>query len=494
MNYRSLVLFCALGCSPGLDVFAETEVAPAGDVVVARAEPAPLTPAQLDDLLSPVALYPDPLIALILPASTFPTDVVMAARYLKAGGDPRSIDDQPWDDSVKALARYPDVVKWMDENLAWTRQLGEVFERQPAALLTSTQRLRAAARTAGNLASTPEQTVVVEREVIRIVPSRPDVIYVPVYDPLVVYRPRVANIYHTTPVLRFGDPCRTGFWLSYHCDWTYNTVWMVSRPYRVEIWSNHPRWACPAPSTRYVQSVWRPDRGNRVRTVSREPETRNVGRKEIDTSVAGSSPTVIARPSPDRPAENVGRITSRGPNPSATNRIDSRSDAEMASATSANGQLRQIDNRRLQMLRGTPQAGQAPAPVVKPESPAPTSQTEVANGTARRIQFGRNPTDATETVETAPAIRASARPGAFRVSDSTRRPTTSAPATPATATRLDEQSGNAAETRAFGRPSARAFSPAQSAAVSRSRASAGSADSTAVAELDPTDASTRSRR
>ena len=147
------------------EVTAAAPVAAAVPASSAPSEQVRLTSAQLDELLSPIALYPDPLIAIVLPASTFPTDVVMAARYLKAGGDPEAVESQPWDDSVKALARYPEVVKWMDENLAWTRQLGEVFALQPADVLTSTQRLRTAARAAGNLTNTPQQTVVVEREV-----------------------------------------------------------------------------------------------------------------------------------------------------------------------------------------------------------------------------------------------------------------------------------------------------------------------------------------
>src|SRR3954466_10988695 len=80
---------------------------------------------QLDQLLGPIALYPDALIALVLPASAASSDVVLAARFVREGNDPALADGQPWDESVRALARYPDVVKWMDENLAWTKQLGE---------------------------------------------------------------------------------------------------------------------------------------------------------------------------------------------------------------------------------------------------------------------------------------------------------------------------------------------------------------------------------
>ena len=82
----------------------------------------PLPAAQLDQLLGPIALYPDPLIAEILPASTLPTQIVLADRYITGGGDPNQIDQQPWDASVQAVARYPSVLKWMDDNLNWTTQ------------------------------------------------------------------------------------------------------------------------------------------------------------------------------------------------------------------------------------------------------------------------------------------------------------------------------------------------------------------------------------
>src|SRR4051812_40191749 len=90
------------------------EPAPAEPMIAAAAQ---FDAAQLDQLLGPIALYPDALIALILPASTASSDVVLAARFLRDGGSPEQVETQPWDDSVQALARYPEVVKWMDENL-----------------------------------------------------------------------------------------------------------------------------------------------------------------------------------------------------------------------------------------------------------------------------------------------------------------------------------------------------------------------------------------
>ena len=122
--------------------------------------------AQLDQLLGPIALYPDPLVALILPASTVPSDLAQAANYLSANGDPAGIDAQPWDLSVKGLAHYPQAVDWMNSNLDWTEALGAAFAQQPADVMKSIQQLRTQAWASGALVSTPQQTVVFEGDEI----------------------------------------------------------------------------------------------------------------------------------------------------------------------------------------------------------------------------------------------------------------------------------------------------------------------------------------
>src|SRR5665213_702878 len=115
------------------------------------------TGEQLDQLLGPIALYPDALVAVILPASTVPSDVTLAANYLAANGTVGGIEAQPWDASVKALAHYPEVVKWMNANLDWTQALGAAFAQQPADVMQSVQQLRVQARAAGTLIDTPQQ-------------------------------------------------------------------------------------------------------------------------------------------------------------------------------------------------------------------------------------------------------------------------------------------------------------------------------------------------
>ena len=112
-----IVVMLGLVAAANLSLRAQLPVPPPAPVYQPLADP------QLDQLLGPIALYPDPLIAQILPAATVPTQIVLADRYVTGGGDPNAIDQQPWDPSVQALARYPNVLAWMDQNLGWTEQV-----------------------------------------------------------------------------------------------------------------------------------------------------------------------------------------------------------------------------------------------------------------------------------------------------------------------------------------------------------------------------------
>jgi hypothetical protein len=175
----------------------------------------PLPAAQLDQLLGPIALYPDPLIAEMLPASTLPTQIVLADRYVAGGGDPNQIDQQPWDASVQAMARYPSVLKWMDDNLNWTTQMGQAFLSQQTEVMASIQRLRAMAAKLGNLESSPQQQVITDGSDIEIVPADPQMIYVPAYQPAQVYYDDPDG----SPFITFGPGSPYGAWLGYDCDW-----------------------------------------------------------------------------------------------------------------------------------------------------------------------------------------------------------------------------------------------------------------------------------
>lgn len=173
------------------------------------------TAEELDDLLAPIALYPDPLLAQILPAATFIDQIDEAARFVRQYGKTARIDDQPWDVSVKAMAHYPDVLFMMDQKNDWTVSLGQAFINQQQDVMDAIQRLRAEAQAEGNLVSTPQQEVVDEDNYISIVPAAPELVYVPQYDPLMVYM-------ESSPpygFITFGIGFAIGAWLDRDCDW-----------------------------------------------------------------------------------------------------------------------------------------------------------------------------------------------------------------------------------------------------------------------------------
>lgn len=153
------------------------------------------TQAELDQMLAPVALYPDSLLSQILMAATYPLEVVQAARWSRAnpglrGQDAvRAVDDRDWDPSVKSLVAFPQILTMMDTKLEWTERLGDAFLAQQAQVSDTIQSLRRKAYEAGNLQSTTQQRVVREGDVIVIDSGAPGVVYVPYYNPVVVYGP-----------------------------------------------------------------------------------------------------------------------------------------------------------------------------------------------------------------------------------------------------------------------------------------------------------------
>jgi hypothetical protein len=157
--------------------------APAAEV----AAPAPVSAATLDKLVGPIALYPDDLIAIILPAATYPVEVVQADRFLDQRKSDKSLKvNENWHEPVKALLNYPDIVKRMSTDLDWTIGIGEAVVADQGAVLEAVQRFRRQTQAAGQLKSDDKQVVVVEKEVIKIAPADPQVIYVPQYNPTTV--------------------------------------------------------------------------------------------------------------------------------------------------------------------------------------------------------------------------------------------------------------------------------------------------------------------
>jgi hypothetical protein len=225
----------------------------------AEAEFQGLNETELNVLLGPVALFPDPLLAILLPASTQPAEIVLAVRYLNSGGDPEQVDAQAWTDDVKAMAHYPELLRWMDENLEWTSRLGQAFLTQPEGVMDAIQRLRAAAQALGNLQTTQQQIVEVDEGGIDILPADPDVVYVPVYEPYVVYvRPAYLA---PRPLISFDPPHRVGPWLNHDWDWPNRRVviWRTDN-FRPRAWWSQPRAARFQPTTKFQE--WCPPSRN----------------------------------------------------------------------------------------------------------------------------------------------------------------------------------------------------------------------------------------
>jgi uncharacterized membrane protein YgcG len=194
------------------------------------------TPEQLQQLVAPIALYPDSLVAQILAAATFPEQVVEADRWVQANPDlkgdalAQAVDQQPWDPSVKALTAFPSVLGNMDKNLSWTSSLGDAYYNQEQDVMDAVQVMRQKAEQAGNLKSTPQQTVTTQGSTVIIQPANPQVVYVPAYNPWYVYGGPIGpwpgwyqypGIWYGGPYLSFGVGFGIGFFGGYGWGWNH---------------------------------------------------------------------------------------------------------------------------------------------------------------------------------------------------------------------------------------------------------------------------------
>jgi Protein of unknown function (DUF3300) len=152
-----------------------------------------LSAQELQQLVAPIALYPDALVAQILAAATYPTEIVEADRWMQShsnlkGEDlAKEVDKQDWDPSIKALAQFPSVLENMDKNLSWTSSLGEAYANKPEDVTNAVQEMRQQAQKAGHLSSNDQERVTTQGNTITIEPADPEVVYVPAYDPWLVY-------------------------------------------------------------------------------------------------------------------------------------------------------------------------------------------------------------------------------------------------------------------------------------------------------------------
>jgi uncharacterized membrane protein YgcG len=209
------------------------------------------TPEQLQQLVAPIALYPDSLVAQVLAASTFPAEIVEADRWLQANPDlkgdalAQAVDQQSWDPSVKALTAFPSVLGNMDKNISWTSSLGDAYYNQEQNVMDAIQVMRQKAQEAGNLKDTPQQTVQTQGSTIVIQPAAPDVVYVPAYDPWLIYGYPVAawpgwypypGIWYGGPSLFWGVGFGIGFYGGYGWGWGH---WGVGWGGRTVIYNNN---------------------------------------------------------------------------------------------------------------------------------------------------------------------------------------------------------------------------------------------------------------
>ncbi len=239
----SLFVSCCL-------VFATTPGASVAQADQSAAQPpvqaAQQTPEQLQQLVAPIALYPDALVAQILAAATYPDEVVEADRWLQQHTDLKGeqlgneVDKQPWDPSVKALVEFPPVLANMDKNLSWTSSLGDAYVNQQQDVMNAVQVMRGRAEKAGNLKSTSQEKVSKHGQTIVIEPSDPEVVYVPEYDPWLVYGDPIGiwpgwywypGLFFDGPGLFFGLGFGVGFfggfgwgWGHWGYDWHHHDI------------------------------------------------------------------------------------------------------------------------------------------------------------------------------------------------------------------------------------------------------------------------------
>jgi hypothetical protein len=201
LGIRGVVaVVCALALVPGNTLADMTSLQP-GQASSPQSQSPLIPPDQLDSLVAPIALYPDPLLAQVLAASTYPLELIQLQQWMaknpglkdKALAD--AVEKQPWDPSIQAMAALPDVVKRLADDIQWTTDLGNAFLAQQSGVMEAVQRMRKKAQETGNLKSTEQQLVetkvIDNKSVIIVEPANPQVIYVPSYDPLYVYGPPI---------------------------------------------------------------------------------------------------------------------------------------------------------------------------------------------------------------------------------------------------------------------------------------------------------------
>jgi hypothetical protein len=349
--------------------------------VSAQVAPPPEAPAatdkfgaeQLDALLAPIALYPDPLLAQVLMASTYPVQIVQAQRWLddpahkalSGGALEKALQAENWDPSVKSLVPFPQVLSMMSAQLEWTQELGYAMSTQEKDVMASVQRLRLQAQNAGGLMSTPQQVVTNDGPTVVIQPAEQNTVYVPVYDPSVVYGPwpypAYPPVYYPPPPgyvagtalaagLAFGAgvAIANGLWGVGYPNWRYGNVNV-----------NVNRWNSVNVNRRQINSAtWRP-------TASQLPARVN-GPVGQPGRPAGLPANAVGRPSVKVPSGAVNRPTQRPA------QLPARPNAPTAGAGQRPGQ----------------QPARANAPAARPAAPAARPQPQNRGGALNGVGDG----------------------------------------------------------------------------------------------------------
>lgn len=255
------------------EVWQKSEPTPPAESAPPPSQSAGFSAAELETLARPIALHPDPLIAVILPASVYPLEVAQAARFVKDTNNLARLAEQPWDDKVKAVAQYPEVIAMMDADIAWTTKLGQAFLNQSMDLMNAIQALRAKAQANGALKTTPQQVVtstnaVVERmyeglvvyvtnTIVEVQPASTNVVYVPTYNPQTVYVDDDDDE-AVEAVVGFGVALGMTAIIANNCDWYYGGCY----------WGHYP------PPPPYYPPPYYPPPGTRPPTGGRPPGER----------------------------------------------------------------------------------------------------------------------------------------------------------------------------------------------------------------------------
>jgi hypothetical protein len=354
------------------------------------------SPEQLDQLLAPIALYPDDLLGQVLMASTYPLEVVQADRWLqnpdnaalRGSALAQALQSMPWDGSVKSMVAYPQILAWMDSSLDWTEATGDAFLAQQAAVMDSVQRLRARAQAAGTLSSTPQQSVTSDGQDIEIAAPGNGMEYVPVYNPDAAYGswpyPDYPPYGFSDPGYPFGTfiaiPLLVPYWGWDHWDW---------HRHRIDIddgwhdgWHGRPG-QDPGPGTGHPPQgrfkPWRHDPAHREGVPYRDPGTR--AKYEGKTDIHAIQGNYRGYPKPAQPGPQVRPpVTAGAPAPQAQRTPPPMPRPEVQRPEVQRPEVQRPDVQRPQVQRPQVQPPQVQRPeIARPEyqRPAPPPRVEM---------------------------------------------------------------------------------------------------------------------